>query len=261
MRSRPPAIERASHHWLRLKLTIAYDGASFRGWQSQATGDTVQDHLERAFVALCGERLVVHGAGRTDAGVHALGQVAHVDVPADRFPFSRWMSAINGHLPPAIRVLKTARAAPDFHARWDARRKIYHYRIWAAPFLHPLEQGRAWHVPKRLDLDLLRDCAAMLVGRHDFAGFAANRGGKKERETTRTLHEIAVRRSGALLTLRFTGDGFLYRMVRLLTGTLIRCAQRRMEPDYLATLLAGKGRMKTSFAAPPDGLYLVRVIY
>ncbi len=244
---------------MRLKLLIAYDGRPFRGWQSQATGDAVQDHVERAFTRLCGERIVVHGAGRTDAGVHALGQVAHVEV-ADQLPPDKWLPALNAHLPREIRIMRITRPPADFHARFDARGKIYTYRIWNADVLPPLEFGRAWHFPSPVDLRILADCARMVEGTHDFAGFAANLG-KKERDTTRTISEVRIQKTAALLILRFHGEGFLYKMVRLLTGTLLRCAQGRADPAWIAALLAGKGRPKTSFAAPAEGLYLTRVLY
>ncbi len=245
---------------MRLKLLIAYDGRPFRGWQSQATGDAVQDFVEQAFMRLGGERIVVHGAGRTDAGVHATGQVAHVEVDAQTLAFEKWRPALNANLPREIRVMRITRPRSDFHARFDARGKIYTYRIWNADVLPPLELGRSWHFPSHVELRVLTDCARMVEGRHDFAGFAANLG-KSARDTTRTIHEIQVRKSAALLTLRFHGEGFLYKMVRLLTGTLIRCAQGRAEPAWIAELLAEKGRLKTSFAAPADGLYLTRVLY
>lgn len=244
----------------RLKLTIAYDGRPFRGWQSQRTGDAVQDRVEQAFLKLCQHRIVVHGAGRTDAGVHAVAQVAHVDVPEDRFPVHRWAGALNAHLPPEIRITKVSLAGRRFHARFDARGKIYRYRIWNAPFQHPLELGRTWHIPGELDLPQLCSAAALIEGTHDFAGFAANRG-QKEGQTVRTIDHVVIRSAGPLLTLRFHGNGFLYKMVRLLTGTLVRCAQHRADSQTILDLLAGRGATKTSFAAPAAGLYLDRVLY
>jgi tRNA pseudouridine38-40 synthase len=246
----------------RLRLLIAYDGRPFRGWQSQATKDTVQDHLEAAFAQTIGEKISVQGSGRTDAGVHALAQVAHADVPADRLPLATWQGALNNFLPPEIRVLRVTRAAAGFHARFDARGKIYTYRIWNAVYLHPLEIGRVWHMPSALDLEVLRAGAALLTGRHDFAGFAANRSpGYIAEDTVRTIRRIALTARGPLLTLRFEGDGFLYKMVRLLTGTLVRCAQGRAELGLLSELLSRKGARKTSFAGPAEGLYLTRVLY
>jgi tRNA pseudouridine38-40 synthase len=247
---------------LRLRLVIAYDGRPFRGWQSQATKDAVQDHLEAAFAHTIGEKVSVQGSGRTDAGVHALAQVAHADVPAERLPFHAWHGALNNFLPPEIRVLRITRASPEFHARFDARGKIYTYRIWNDTYLHPLEIGRVWHMPSVLDLDVLRAGLTLLEGKHDFAGFAANRApGYAAEDTVRTIHRITLSQRGALLTLRFEGDGFLYKMIRLLTGTAVRCAQGRAELAFISELLAAHGQRKTSFAAPAEGLYLTRVLY
>ncbi|MEP6667553.1 MAG: tRNA pseudouridine(38-40) synthase TruA [Chthoniobacter sp.] len=247
---------------LRLKLLIAYDGRPFRGWQSQATKDAVQDHVEAAFANTIGEKVSVQGSGRTDAGVHALAQIAHADVPTARLEVTAWQGALNNFLPPEIRVLRVTRAAPDFHARFSARGKIYTYRIWNSQYLHPLEIGRVWHMPSALDLDILRAGLVLLEGQHDFAGFAANRApGYAAEDTVRTIQQITLSRRGELLTLRFEGNGFLYKMVRLLTGTLVRCAQGRAELTFIHELLAEKGARKTSFAAPAEGLYLTRVLY
>lgn len=246
----------------RLKLTLAYQGQPFRGWQSQAGGNTVQDHLERALATICKQPVTVHGAGRTDAGVHALAQVAHADVPC-RSPLD-WVAAINAHLPREIRVLKCARAAAAFHARFSARGKIYTYRIWNAPVQSPFELGRSWHLPALLDTRALRDAAVLVVGTHDFAAFAANRG-KPETNSVRTIHELAVRQKGPLITLIFRGDGFLYKMVRLLTGALMRVAQGRASREWIEALLeqsnAASPREKCAFTAPAEGLYLTRVLY
>ena len=244
----------------RLKLLIAYDGRPFRGWQSQATKDTVQDHLEAAFAEITQQRVSVQGSGRTDAGVHALGQVAHADVPEGKLTTSAWQIALNGCLPKQIRVIRATRAHPDFHARFDATGKTYVYRIWNESFLHPMELGRAWHFPSPLDMGVLRQGITLLTGIHDFASFAANRG-QPSKDTIRNLHRIVPAKCGPLLTLRFEGDGFLYKMVRLLTGTLIRCAQGRAELSYITDLLSSSGNRKTTFAAPANGLYLVRVNY
>ena len=245
----------------RLRLVVAYDGRPFDGWQSQARGNTVQDHLESAFGRLCGgPRVPVHGSGRTDAGVHARGQVAHVDVPdRARHTPERWRLALNAHLPAAIRIMNVRFSRADFHARFAARGKIYRYRIWNGPVLEPFEIGRAWHFPDPLDIDVLRRSSELLLGEHDFANFAANRG-KSPQTTVRTIRRIVVRRRSSLITIDYEGDGFLYKMVRLLTGTLARCAQGRASLDWISDLLACKGT-KTSFAAPADGLYLMRVLY
>ncbi len=239
----------------RLKLVIAYDGHPFSGWQSQAGGNTVQDFLQQAFEKVCGEKLVVHGAGRTDAGVHALAQCAHVDVPPQKID---WRAALNAHLPRTIRVMRWAQARVDFHARFSATGKVYRYRICRAPVLPPLELHRAWHFSSELDLDAMQHGAKHFLGSHDFAAFAANRG-KPVRSTIRTIHSLEIRSRGTEITLTFSGDGFLYKMVRLMTGALVRVAQHRHEPEWITTLLAGE--TKCTFAAPADGLYLVRVLY
>jgi tRNA pseudouridine38-40 synthase len=244
----------------RLKLTVAYDGRRFRGWQSQASGDAVQDFLEAAFKKLVGHRVVVQGAGRTDAGVHALAQIAHADVPGGKYPLRTWMLAINDSLPPEARVIRVQRARPEFHARFDAAGKIYAYRLWTGPCLHPLEIGRAWHVPIPLDFTLLRAGADALCGTHDFARFAVNRG-QVEKDTVRTIHRIRISRRGPLVTLRFEGNGFLYKMVRVLTGSLVRVAQGRAPLEWLLSTLNSKSAAKSHFAAPAEGLYLERVLY
>lgn len=239
----------------RLKLVIAYDGRPFRGWQSQAGGHTVQDFLQNAFAKICQERLVVHGAGRTDAGVHALAQCAHADVPESELD---WRTALNANLPREIRVQRCSIAPADFHARFSAKGKIYAYRIWNDAVLSPFELGRAAHFPASLDHAALEQAAQFFLGTHDFAAFAANRG-NPPLSTVRTIHGLRVRRRGPLLTLTFFGDGFLYKMVRLMTGALLRVAQGCERSAWIAQLLAGSG--KCSFAAPADGLYLKRVLY
>lgn len=240
---------------MRLRFIIAYDGSGFRGWQSQAGGRTVQDHLEAAFATLCGERVVVHGAGRTDAGVHALGQCAHADVNREM----DWAAALNANLPSEIRVRRCARVARDFHARFSAKGKLYTYRIWNGPVLSPFELRRAWHLPAPLDLEAMRQAARSFEGTHDFKAFAANRG-KPEQDTTRTIYSLAITSKGSAITLRFHGDGFLYKMVRLMTGALVKIGQGRAPATSIATYLTGASG-KCSFAAPPAGLYLTRVLY
>jgi len=243
---------------MRLKLIIAYDGGPFHGWQSQAGGNTIQDHLEAAFEKICGRRVVVHGSGRTDSGVHALAQCAHVDMVDSRFAPCDWIPPLNANLPREIRILKCTHAKKDFHARFSATGKIYTYRIWLHPVHLPFELGRSWHLPGRLDIKHLKEVAVELCGTHDFAAFSANRGHPVE-DTVRTIRRIDVRHRAPLITLVFEGDGFLYKMVRLMTGTLVRCAQHRSKPEWILDLLDQK--TKTSFAAPAQGLYLTRVIY
>ncbi len=244
----------------RLKLIIAYDGTPFAGWQSQSHHNTIQDHVERAFARILGKPVRVHGAGRTDAGVHALAQCAHVDLPNDRLSVARWTEALNALLPPTIRVLRCSYVSNDFHARLSAKGKIYRYRIWLAPVLPPFEYYRAWHVARPLDLTILKAAARHFVGTHDFAGFAANRG-KPEKSTIRTIHWVRVRQQGLCLTIEFNGDGFLYKMVRLIVGSLVKCALGKMRIEDVTAPL-GSGQVGAGrFAAPAKGLLLVRVRY
>lgn len=247
----------------RIKLTVAYDGRPFDGWQSQATANGVQDHIEAAVRAVSGLQVRIHGSGRTDAGVHATGQIFHVDLPKGRLTPAIWMAALNANLPDTIRVIRAARVAggdAGFHARFSAKGKRYLYRIWNAPYMHPLEIGRAWFVPRELDLELLKSAAARLIGTHDFARFTANRR-QLEPNTIRTLQRIAVRSQGPLITLTFEGDGFLYKMVRLLTGTLVRIGEKRAPISYIDDLLDLNVRSRTHFMGVAEGLYLSRVFY
>ena len=246
---------------MRLKLTIAYDGAPFAGWQSQAGGNTVQDVIEAAIARIAGSPLRLHGAGRTDSGVHALGQVAHFDVPdSSRLSPAEWRRALNGTLPPSIRILRANRAPADFHARFQATGKVYRYDVWTGDVLPPHLHRRAWHVNPPPDLAVLRSVLDLFVGTHDFRAFAANRGSPVE-STVRSIAAIRVVRSGPLLRLTFEGDGFLYKMVRMLTGAAVRVAGGREEIGTVRDLLVQPGAKKWTLVAPADGLHLVRVRY
>ena len=244
----------------RLKFTVAYDGTAFAGWQSQSHHKTIQDELECAFQRISGKRLRIHGSGRTDTGVHALAQCAHVDLPDRRLAATRWTAALNGVLPSAIRVLRCRYVSADFHARFSATGKTYRYRIWAGPILPPLEVNRVWHIPALLDRGLLTAAAEKFVGKHDFAAFAANRG-KKEKTAVRTIWSVQVRNRGPAISVEISGDGFLYKMVRLIVGAMTQIASRKQDLSQIDTDLR-LGQVKGSrFAAPGCGLYLVKVWY
>jgi tRNA pseudouridine38-40 synthase len=244
----------------RLKLTVAYDGAAFAGWQSQKHTNTIQDHLEKAFQQITGKKTCVHGAGRTDAGVHALAQVAHVDLPNEKFPATRWTSALNALLPPGIRVSRCAFVASTFHARFSAKGKIYRYRIWTEAVFSPFERNRAWHVRAPLDLETATAAARSFIGTHDFAAFAANRG-RREPNTVRTIRSAKVGRAGPLITIDFDGDGFLYKMVRLMVGAIVRCAEGKSDVGAIQASLTTPRVARPGFVAPAAGLFLVRVRY
>ncbi len=246
---------------MRWKLLIAYDGAPFAGWQSQTGGTGVQDHFEAALLTITGERLPLHGSGRTDAGVHALGQVAHFDAPPDsRMTAENWRRALNAALPPAIRVLRATRVPATFNARFAARGKIYRYQLWRGPVLPPHLHQRAWHLPLGLDPATLRRALAPFVGEHDFHAFTANRG-TPPTTTIRRITRIHVTTRGPALTVTFEGGGFLYKMVRMLVGAGVRVAQGKESPAHVAALLAHPGQGRWNHVAPADGLTLVRVRY
>lgn len=251
----------------RFLLTLAYDGRIFEGWQSQVGGNTVQDHLLKALQGVCPLVSTVHGAGRTDAGVSALAQQAHFDAPGSaRLSCRNWQQALNAHLSAQIRVVGCEQVNPDFHARFDAIGKTYRYRLYVGDVLPPLEFGLAWHVKNTLDRDLLRQAVQLFAGRHDFRAFSANRGdGHDEtRDAHRTIESTEVIEGDphSMIDLRFSGEGFLYKMVRFLTGSAVRCAQGKLPQQELERLLAGVDfPEKAPFCAPPDGLMLEAVFY
>ncbi|MES2708370.1 MAG: tRNA pseudouridine(38-40) synthase TruA [Verrucomicrobiota bacterium] len=248
----------------RFKLFLAYDGRPYAGWQAQLGRNTVQDTVEGALTRILKGRTVrIQGSGRTDAGVHALGQVAHFDVPPEaRLPGVAWRRALNMNLPASIRVMECLPAHPDFHARFDALGKTYRYRIFTGEVLPPFEAGTASHYCKPLDFERMVEACAHLAGTHDFAGFAAFRGHEDGSENTvRTLWKVEPARDGGWITLTFHGSGFLYKMVRLMTGAILRVAGGRAPLTWMTDLLHRRVEGKCQHLAPPDGLYLVSVDY
>ncbi|MBP8656673.1 MAG: tRNA pseudouridine(38-40) synthase TruA [Kiritimatiellae bacterium] len=243
----------------RYRLTIAYDGTDLYGWQTQPGKSTVQGALEAALQQLTGESPRVHSSGRTDTGVHARAQVAHLDLARPWEPW-RLQKGLNALLADDIRVTELRRARPTFHARYDARGKEYRYTIWNAPVMSPLHRRQAVHIRTPLAVDAMRKAAAMLVGTHDFAAFSANPHREIE-GTVRTLWRLAVRRQGALVTIHAVGDGFLYRMVRSLAGHLLRVGLGAVPAAETATLLASKTRTARVETAPAHGLCLWQIFY
>lgn len=255
---------------MRFALTIAYDGRPYEGWQSQRGGNTVQDHLLAALQKIDPDIAQVHGSGRTDSGVSAEGQVAHFDASADSsLDAEAWQRALNTKLPKTIRVMASREVDEDFHARFSAVGKTYRYRLWRDRILPPLEHGLAWRVRPALDEDHLAAALKLLQGEHDFRAFAANRGDGKDadRDCRRNISSIRVEASpndSPLLTLHFEGNGFLYKMVRLLVGSAVRHAE---QPNKLPLaeierlLTSPEENEKAPFCAPADGLSLVSVQY
>lgn len=248
---------------MRFRLTIAYDGAPFAGWQRQSDADTIQARIERAVSKVTDLPTTLHGAGRTDAGVHALGQVAHFDVPpefANRLPLLTWRRAINANLPATIRIHSVRKARDDFHARFSARGKVYRYVIRTTDVLPPHLHARAWHIPQPIDLEKFRAALSLYEGRHDFRALSANRG-TPMKNTVREIYEVRLIATSLGLRITYFGTGFLYKMIRLLTASAMRVAQDREPIAWLENLLANPTGEKTRYVAPPGGLTLVRVRY
>ncbi len=247
---------------VKFKLTIAYDGTAYEGWQVQKIGTGVQEKVEAALAKLFPSGPRVHSSSRTDTGVHALGMVAHFEVPRAecRMTARKLALALNAWLPEDVRVLAAARAQPAFHARFNAAGKQYRYFIWNHPAMNPLLRHTAWHVPRPLDFRSMRAAASWFVGKHDFQSFAANPGYAKA-STVRTVTRCDLRRQGPLLTFVVEGDGFLYKMVRGIVGTLAQVGLGKFPADEVRRMLARRDRRVAGMTAPARGLVLWRVFY
>ncbi len=243
----------------RYFLTLEYDGSGFCGWQKQENGLAVQEVVETAVERLCRQRCRVQAAGRTDAGVHALGQVAHVDLPKD-YGAAKVQDALNHHLRPhAVAVLTAQRVADDAHARFDAVGRAYRYRIRNRRPPLTLEAGRAWQVPQPLDADAMAEAARVLVGRHDFSSFRAAEC--QAESAVKTLDRLEVRRSEDLVEVEAEARSFLHHQVRNIVGTLVLVAKGAWAVDDVGAALAAKRRSAAGPTAPAAGLYLTRVDY
>jgi tRNA pseudouridine38-40 synthase len=257
-----------------LKLTVAYDGTRLVGWQRQAAGDSVQALLEDVLARFEGAPVVVHGAGRTDAGVHALGQVASVRLTCghDTHKLTR---ALNAELPGDVRVLSVDEMPDEFHARFRSSGKTYRYLVRSALFVSPFERPFAWHVPQPLDVTAMQRAAEALIGRHDFAAFQS--AGSDATDSVRTVFESHLRdepasastpgrgldhaSTGHRLVYEIRGDGFLRHMVRTIVGTLVEVGRGWRKPDTMIDLLRDRRRADAGPTAPPHGLFLVSVDY
>lgn len=243
----------------RYKLTIEYDGSGLVGWQRQANGLSVQEVLETAVERFCGEAVTVHGAGRTDAGVHALAQTAHLDLPREASP-DVIRNALNHHVKPAaVAVLAVERVAESFDARRSARGRVYLYRILNRRPLPALERGRVWHVGPRLDAEAMQEAAQLLVGKHDFTTFRDTLCQAKS--PVKTLDRLDVTRAGDEIRIEARARSFLHHQVRNMVGTLKLVGAGKWRVADVAQALAARDRRAGGPTAPPEGLYLVEVIY
>lgn len=243
-----------------IKLTVEYDGTRYNGWQSQPNGFTIQDMIEDAIYKLTNEKVRVIAAGRTDAGVHAYGQVANFytasSIPAEKFSF-----ALNTMLPGDIVVNKSEEVDYNFHARFSAKGKKYEYLIYNSAHPSALLKDRAWHVFYYLDAEAIREAASHLVGTHDFAGFTAKDKSRQIKSSLRTIWNVSVEPSGNIIKISISGNGFLYNMVRIITGTLVDIGRGKMEANRINSIINKRDRRLAGKTAPPQGLYLVEVYY
>ena len=243
----------------RYKLTIEYDGTNFVGWQSQADGGSVQDALEAGFKGFCGEDIRVNGAGRTDAGVHALGQVAHVDLP-EPVRTDTLRDAVNAHMRPhPVAIVEVEEVGGDFEARFSATRRHYMYRIINRRAPLTLDRGQAWLVHKALDAEAMHEAAQVLVGKHDFTTFRSMQCQAKS--PVKTLDELSVSRYGEEIEIIARARSFLHNQVRSLVGSLKLVGEGKWTARDLDRALKARDRAACGPVAPPDGLYLLKVDY
>jgi tRNA pseudouridine38-40 synthase len=242
-----------------IKLTIAYEGTNFLGWQRQKIGPTIQGLLEEALSRVCAQPITLYGGGRTDAGVHAMGQVANFWTDAQRTPF-QLLAGVNSLLPPQIAVLKAEEAPKGFHARFSAKGKFYSYDFGTSPIRDPLTLRQAWPVGEGLDWALVEKCFTALLGERDFAAFQSQGGDVKT--TIRTVTDLKLTRlEPRLVRLNVYGTGFLRRMIRTMAGTLLEAAKGRLTPTDLSLILESRDRGQAGRLAPAQGLCLRRVFY
>ena len=246
----------------KYKLVIAYDGTAYEGWQVQKIGTGVQQIVETALAKLFPSTPRLHSSSRTDTGVHALGMVAHFEVPRAeaRMTARKLALAINAWLPADVRVVSVSRAAEKFHARFDAAGKQYRYFVWNHAAMNPLLRHAAWHVPRKLDVKTMRAAAKLFVGKHDFQSFTSNTGYKRQ-TTVRTLTRCDVKKSGAQFTVIIEGDGFLYKMCRGIAGTIVQAGLGKFPPEEIQAMLAKADRRVAGMTAPAHGLVLWKVFY
>jgi tRNA pseudouridine38-40 synthase len=241
-----------------IKLTVAYQGTAYSGWQVQPNGPSIQAKLKDAVFAITGERVTIYGSGRTDAGVHAAAQVANFFTQA-RMPAERFAPALNTRLPADIRVLDSVEVPAAFNSRFDARGKTYAYRIDRSPVASPFFRELSWHVPGSLDLEAMKAASRVFLGEHDFRGFMAS--GSSIKTTVRRIDAVTFDEGAPLLTITYIGSGFLYKMVRILTGTLVMVGQGRIAVADLPAILESRDRAQAGITAPAAGLMLMAVAY
>ena len=242
----------------RIKLTLEYDGTGYAGWQVQPNGATIQGRVEEALEKVLREKVRIHGSGRTDAGVHARGQVAHFDTGSN-LPLKNVRDGANTYLPPDIAIIRAEEAAPDFHARYSARGKIYRYRVLLRETRSPLFLNYACRFSPPIDVEKMRIASRSLIGEHDFSAFEAS--GSSIQDKVRQLDRMDIREEGEVLEFELEGNGFLYKMVRNIVGTLLEVGKGNLLPEDIKEILGSRDRENAGPTAPAAGLCLIRVLY
>lgn len=241
---------------MKIRIKIEYDGTRYSGWQKQDGADTIQGRIEKAIQIITGKETEIFGSGRTDAGVHALGQVAHFETEKNIMP-EKIKFAINQHLPEDIRIIQSESVNADFHARFDVKRKVYLYRIQVGKIRRPFERYRSYFVRGELDVEKMRKAANSFVGEHDFSSFKSE--GSSAKNFVREIFYIRIEHHQDIITMEFCGNGFLYNMVRIISGTLIDIGKGK---DYdIDSILKAKDRRLAGPTAPAHALYLKEVKY
>ena len=241
-----------------IKLLIEYDGSKYYGWQKQPNILTVQEDIEIAINRITNEDVILFGSGRTDKGVHATGQVANFHTNS-RIPENKFRDALNCVLPDDISIRLSEEVSESFHSRYSAIGKEYRYLIYNNKVRSPIHRNYSYHVPFSLDMVLMKEAAKAFVGTHDFMTFMSS--GSAVKNTVRTIHNISLEKNGDVIELKVSGNGFLYNMVRIMTGTLIEIGNGRMDYNKICDIIESKDRIKAGHTAPPQGLYLEKVLY
>ena len=242
----------------RIKLTVAYDGTNYHGWQVQPNADTIEGELNKAISELTGEQIEVIGASRTDAGVHALGNVAVFDTES-RIPGEKISYALNQRLPDDIIIQKSEEVDRDFHPRYQECRKTYEYTILNRRFPLPEYRNTAHFDYGNLDIEAMKKACKAFIGEHDFAAFKSS--GTSSKSSVRTIYNAEVVENNGRIIIKLTGNGFLYNMVRIISGTLLEVGQGTIKPEEIEKIIQEKDRKKAGKTLPPQGLYLVKVEY
>jgi tRNA pseudouridine38-40 synthase len=243
------------------KITIAYEGTHYHGWQIQPNGVSIQAIIEETLQTVSRQPVKIIGSGRTDAGVHALGQVAHFHLEK-ALDIERVLFSLNSLLPKDIRIISLEAPAAPFHAQHHAQSKIYRYHLYLDKVLNPFRRAYVWHIPAQFKREKLLEASRYLLGTHDFTSFSNEaHKGVAAKDPIRTIHRIDIIEEEGGIALEFEGDGFLYKMVRNMVGLLVDCAIGKKEPSEIPEILKAKNRTKGSMAAPAQGLFLVKVLY